>query len=312
MQKILVTGCAGFIGSHFVEEALHMGDEVIGVDCLSYAGKPRNMSGFIDEISFYQKDICNTADIIEITKTHCPGWIINFAAETHVDNSITYCDEFIRTNINGTKSLLEVCRQTGTKLMQISTDEVYGTIAQGSFEETSQLSPRNPYSATKAAAEHLTYAYSVTHGVRTKMVRMSNNFGPRQDKEKFLPTIIRKLRDGEKIPVYGDGTNVRDWLYVKDACKLLYAVLLRGDENEVYNVTHNNEMTNLELIRHVTDILSINFEDSISFVKDRPGHDFRYSIDTSRLQGLGINAATVFHEALKETIENWGEPLSHE
>ena len=312
MQKLLVTGCAGFIGSHFVEEALDMGDEVVGVDCLSYAGKLRNMSGFIDKIFFYQKDICSDTDVAEITKEHNPDWIINFEAETHVDNAIESCDEFIRTNISGTKALLEVCRQTDTKLMQISTDEVYGTIAHGSFSEKSQLSPRNPYSATKAAAEHLIQAYSATYGVRTKTVRMSNNFGPRQDKEKFLPTIIRKLRNGEKIPVYGDGTNIRDWLYVKDACKLLYTVLLRGNENEVYNVTHNNEMTNLELIRHVTDILSINFHDNISFVNDRPGHDFRYSVDNSRLQDLGINIATVFQEALKETIKSWEELSSYE
>tara|TARA_Y100000034_G_scaffold128325_1_gene182688 strand:- start:2515 stop:3438 length:924 start_codon:yes stop_codon:yes gene_type:complete len=307
MRRILVTGCAGFIGSHFVEEALCRGDLVIGVDCLTYAGKLENMSSFQDDISFYQVDICDTSRILDIIKKHNPDWIVNFAAETHVDNSIQSCDEFIRTNISGVRSLLDACRKISCNFIQISTDEVYGTISEGSFLETDVLNPRNPYSATKAAAEHLVNAYSQTYGVPFKIIRMSNNFGPRQDREKFLPTAIRSLTNGRKIPVYGDGSNVRDWLYVKDACKLIYCVLLHGKDQETYNVTYNNEMSNLELVRNVIDLMGLNFDKNIEFVEDRPGHDFRYSIDNSRLRGLGISQPIDFKLALKETIESWSE-----
>tara|TARA_Y100000817_G_C16771256_1_gene506211 strand:+ start:243 stop:821 length:579 start_codon:yes stop_codon:yes gene_type:complete len=190
-------------------------------------------------------------------------------------------------------------------MLHISTDEVYGTINAGSFTEKDKLNPRNPYSATKAAAEHLVNSYYHTHDVEFKMVRMSNNFGPRQNQEKFLPTVIRSLSAGNKIPVYGDGSNVRDWLYVKDASRLIYKILDAGESNEVYNVTYNNEMTNLELVRSVTEVLGLNFSDSIEFVTDRPGHDFRYSINNSKLMQLGISPPVKFKTALQETIDSW-------
>ena len=306
-MNILVTGCAGFIGSHFVEEALGKGHTVVGVDSLTYAGKLSNMNSFQDEISFYQFDICDTEAIEKIVSSSNVEWIVNFAAESHVDNSIKSCDEFVRTNILGVKSLLEVCRATSAKMLQISTDEVYGTISFGSFSESDMLNPRNPYSATKASAEHLINAYGQTHDVIFKIVRMSNNFGPRQDNEKFLPTVIRSLKNNKRIPVYGNGSNVRDWLYVKDACRLVDRVLERGENQQIYNVTYNNEMTNLSLIHEVTDIMGLDFDSSIQFVEDRPGHDFRYSIDNAYLYHLNIGKPTDFRAALRTTIKSWSD-----
>jgi len=302
-MNVLITGCAGFIGSHFVDEALRRNNKVVGIDSLTYAGKLTNMSSFQDKIYFHTIDICETDIILNIIFANKIEWIVNFAAETHVDNSIESCDEFIRTNIIGVKSLLEACRKSDCNFMQISTDEVYGTISSGSFSEEDRLNPRNPYSASKASAEHLVNAYYVTHDVNFKIVRMSNNFGPRQDSEKFLPTMIRKLNRGEKIPVYGDGSNIRDWLYVKDACRMVYSVLADGEMNSVYNVTHRNEMTNLELVRCVTDLMSVDFESSVEFVIDRPGHDFRYSIENKKILDIEINLPSDFKESLSRTIE---------
>ena len=276
-----------------------------GVDVLTYAGKIENMSSFLSNISFYQLDICDTSAIERIVTTNDIEWIINFAAESHVDNSIKSCSSFVHSNVEGVMSLLDVCKNTSCSMFHISTDEVYGTINAGSFSEEDNLNPRNPYSATKAAAEHLVNAYHYTHKVKFKMVRMSNNFGPRQDSEKFLPTVIRNLKSGNKVPVYGDGSNVRDWLYVKDASSLIYRILEAGEDNTLYNVTYNNEMTNLELVKSVTDALGLDFSESIEFVKDRPGHDFRYSIDNSRLSGIGISPPIKFSTALRETIKSW-------
>jgi dTDP-glucose 4,6-dehydratase len=272
---------------------------------MTYAGKHSNMTSFIDKIKFYKENICNFQKMTDIIQRNNVEVIFNFAAETHVDNSILSSEEFIKSNIIGVKSLLESCRLTGSKFIQISTDEVYGSTSSGSFNELSRLNPRNPYSATKAAAEHLVTAYSETHGVTFKIVRMSNNFGPRQDREKFLPTIIKSIKDKNKIPVYGDGLNVRDWLYVKDGSELIYTIFERGIYGQTYNVTYNNEMTNIELIRRVTEIMNVDFDSSIQFVDDRPGHDFRYSIDNEKLRSLGIQPATNFRYCLKETIGEW-------
>jgi dTDP-glucose 4,6-dehydratase len=307
MQNILVTGCAGFIGSHFTELCLDNGCSITGVDCLTYAGKISNMSTFIDNIDFYEEDICSTSRIIEILQTHKIDIIVNFAAETHVDNSINSPKEFIRSNIVGIDSLLLACRETSTKIVQISTDEVYGSKSEGLSSESSILSPRNPYSATKAAAEHLLTAYSATYGIAYKIIRMSNNFGPRQDSEKFLPTIISCIKKGKKIPVYGDGSNIRDWLYVKDSAKLIYAVIEKGKDNNTYNVTYDNKMTNTDLIKKVTNIMGVDYCSSIEFVKDRLGHDFRYSISNKKLKSLGIEDCTQFDIALIETVNEWNK-----
>ena len=304
-MNILVTGCAGFIGSHAVDLFLSHGYSVVGVDCMTYAAKMSNLDSSIKNknFKFYKKDICDTSFITNTCKENSISWIINFAAESHVDNSIECIDRFVHSNIVGVKSLLESCRITGAKILQISTDEVYGSISYGSFDEFSKLNPKNPYSATKASAEHLVTSYSNTYGLIHKMVRMSNNFGPRQHSEKLIPTIVKSILDNKKIPVYGDGKNIRDWLYVKDCVKAIRRVLISGMDNHTYNITHNNEMTNLEIINRVCDIMSVNREGAISFVKDRQGHDYRYSISNKKIFHIGLSRETNFDKALAETID---------
>jgi len=302
--NILVTGCAGFIGSHAVDLFLSMGYSVTGVDCLTYAGSIKNIEKAISHKNFrwYKNDICDTKSVIDHCLKHEVEWIINFAAETHVDNSIESCERFIHSNIVGVQSLLECCRRLNISLFHVSTDEVYGSILEGSFCETSKLNPKNPYSATKAAAEHLITAYSNTYGVNYIIVRPSNNFGPRQHVEKLLPTVLRSLRAGEKIPVYGDGKNIRDWLYVKNNVKMMEIILRKSDVNQVYNITNGNEFENIEIIRKIIDILKIDFESSVKFTKDRLGHDFRYSISDRKIKGLNFQVNSNFNDDLKETI----------
>tara|TARA_R110000824_G_scaffold326043_2_gene512951 strand:+ start:16636 stop:17580 length:945 start_codon:yes stop_codon:yes gene_type:complete len=307
-MNLLVTGCAGFIGSHAVEAFLMAGHTVIGVDKMTYAGKPENMKTFINKILFYKADISDCVQMQKIISDHNIDWVINFAAESHVDRSIDAADQFLHSNIGGVHSLLEACRKEGSRMFQISTDEVYGSTIDGSFVESAKLCPRNPYSATKAAAEHLVTSYYTTHGVEYKMVRMSNNFGPRQDKEKLIPKILKKLSDGQKIPIYGNGKNIRDWFYVEDCAKCILEVLDNGKPNKVYNLSLNNEKENLEVIRTILDLLDKDFDPSIEFVKDRLGHDFRYSIDASKFVNLNPSIkATNFKEALLRTIEYYEE-----
>ncbi len=302
-MSVLITGCAGFIGSHCVDEFLSKGIEVIGVDCFTYAGRKENMESFIDKIEFYELDICEFEKIEEIVQKHNVDTIINFAAETHVDNSIKSAKNFLHSNIDGVLSLLEVCRKNNVTLFQISTDEVYGSTRSGSFHENDKLNPGNPYSATKAAAEHLITSYHNTHGTKYKMVRMSNNFGPRQFDEKFIPTILRSLKNNKKIPIYGDGSNIRDWFYVKDCARLVRVVHEMGSLGETYNLTLSNEMTNLELVKNIMSLLEKNFDECVEFVKDRPGHDFRYSLNDQKIKRLDSSGPTDFQKALSETIE---------
>ncbi len=302
----MITGCAGFIGSHAADLFLEKGYSVTGVDCFTYAGKVDNIQHNYQNPEFiiYNENICSTSRIDEICKNREVEWIINFAAESHVDNSIESCDSFIKTNIFGVKSLLEVCRENNIKLFHISTDEVYGDIMQGSFYEGDSLDPKNPYSATKAAAEHLIKSYANTYGVEYIIVRPSNNFGPRQHDEKFLPTIIRNLKQGKKIPLYGSGENVRDWLYVKDCVGFVEYILKNSDLNETYNITYNNEHKNIKIIDKVLNYFSLSFEEAVEFVPDRPGHDFRYSINNDKIKNLGANIEHDFDVDLKDTI-NW-------
>ena len=279
--NLLITGCAGFIGSHAVDYFLEKGYKDDGVDCVTYAGSASNIRDHYGNRNFklFNANICNTSKILEICRLRDIKWIINFAAETHVDNSIRSCSAFIKSNIDGVRSLLEVCRQTDTRLFHLSTDEVYGDIKAGSFTETDHLNPKNPYSATKAAAEHMIKAYANTYGVEYLMVRPSNNFGPRQHGEKFLPTIMRKLLNDEKIPIYGTGRNIREWTYVKDTPRAIEHILLNSEFNKTYNISSSNEQENLEIVKKITAILNRDFKSSIEFVPDRLGHDFRYSID---------------------------------
>lgn len=302
-MNIIITGCAGFIGSHTVEKFLLDGHNIIGVDCMTYAASKENMSNFINKIRFYEIDITNQDKIRQIVKKYNIEWIVNFAAETHVDNSINSVTPFLHSNINGVYSLLEVCRTEGCRLFQISTDEVYGSIVEGSFKETDNFNPRNPYSATKAAAEHLVTSYHNTYGLEYKIVRMSNNFGPRQNKEKFIPTIIRSLKKNKKIPIYGDGKNIRDWFYVKDCAKCILEVFDNGQLNQVYNLSLEDEKENIEVVRTILDIMDYSFDENVEYVKDRPGHDFRYSIDNKKFSKLKNIKRTDFKQALIEIIK---------
>ncbi len=303
-QNVMITGCAGFIGSHAVDYFLNKGYHVIGIDCFTYAGKVENIRHQYANPNFklYNLDICNAQDILKICKARKIDWIINFAAETHVDNSIKNSTNFIHSNINGVHSLLEVCHQSKTMLFHVSTDEVYGSISEGEFNENDKLTPQNPYSATKAAAEHLIRSYTNTHGIKHLMVRPSNNFGPRQHNEKFLPTIFRNLKLEKLIPIYGDGSNIRDWLFVKDTAAAIEFLVRKGKINETYNITAKNEMKNLDLLKLVCQIKDIKLENYLSFVKDRPGHDFRYSICNKKLMLLGFNGFSDFRQSLSETI----------
>ena len=301
--NILITGCAGFIGSHMSDLLVEKCHKVVGVDMMTYAADKNNMSTFIDKIDFFQADICNTHLISRLADKYKIDWIINFAAESHVDNSIKNSDPFIRSNIQGVVSLLNVCRDLDVGMLHISTDEVYGSTNDKPFKEDDKLDPRNPYSSSKAAAEHFITSYHNTYGVTYKMVRMSNNFGPRQHGEKLLPTVIRCIGSEKSIPVYGDGKNIRDWFYVKDCVKMIYDVLCKGSDNQTYNLTHENEMENLKLIETVCKAMNKDSTEVIKFVDDRPGHDFRYSMCNKKVKSIGISDPTGFNIALRETID---------
>lgn len=307
----MITGCAGFIGSHATDHFLSEGYHVAGVDCLTYAGNLKNLDNAFqhENFNFFKVDICNTDEIIRVCEKSKIMWIINFAAETHVDNSIRSCEKFIHSNVSGVQSLLECCRLIGTKLLHVSTDEVYGSIEEGSFSEDFKLDPKNPYSATKAAGEHLVTAYNNTYGINFLMVRPSNNFGPRQHGEKFIPTILKSLSRSDKVPIYGDGSNIRDWLYVKDNVAAIQFILENSALNEIFNITLNDERSNIETVKIILKMMEKDFKENIEFVTDRLGHDFRYSIDNSKLAGLGFNVETNFKKNLKQTIDFFKEGI---
>ena len=306
-MRVMITGCAGFIGSHAVDLFLEKRYSVVGVDCFTYAGRSGNILHQNGNPNFkmINTDICSTDAISEICDFRKIDYIINFAAETHVDNSIRSASKFIHSNIDGVRSLLEVCRRTGVKLFHVSTDEVYGSTVEGSFHEDDKLNPKNPYSATKAAAEHLITAYHNTYGIEYVMVRPSNNFGPRQHGEKFLPTIVRSILQNKKVPVYGDGSNIREWLFVQDNVKAVEFILQNTEMNQTYNISSNKEMTNIQIVKKVCDILGKQPDEVIEFVEDRPGHDFRYSVANDKLMSLGFNDFSSFDESLNKTVKEF-------
>jgi len=308
-MRVAITGCAGFIGSHAVDYFLSQGCFVVGIDSLTYAGNLDNiqMASQNKNFKFIKMDINETDDVTQICASLNIQWIINFAAETHVDNSIICDSKFIHSNIIGVSSLLKVCRKLNLPLFHVSTDEVYGpALGDTSFKEGDVLNPLNPYSATKAAAEHLIKSFHNTYKTNYIIVRPSNNFGPRQHKEKFLPTIIKNLQNNKKIPVYGDGTNIRDWLYVKDNVEIMYNILVKSKLNETYNITSKKEITNLEMIKNVTKIMQVNMSENVKFVKDRPGHDFRYSVSDDKIKKLGVVKKNDFYKNLKATVASFG------
>jgi len=296
VKRVLVTGGAGFIGSHFVRLVLrqHPDWHIVNLDKLSYAGNLDNLSDLSDSKrhAFVKGDICDHDLITSLWHDGPAGSgasfdiVVNFAAETHVDRSILWADDFIKTDVLGAFTLLEAARQFGVKrFIQISTDEVYGSIERGKFTENSPLNPRNPYSASKAGADRLTYAYFATHNVPVIITRCSNNFGPNQYPEKFMPLFITNALEDKPLPLYGDGRYVRDWIYVEDHCAAIDFLIAHGEVGETYNIAGGNEVENVEIARRIVSKLG-KPESLIQLVKDRPGHDRRYSLDASKLARL--------------------------
>jgi len=306
VRRVLVTGGAGFIGSHFVKVALrtHADWHIVNLDKLSYAGNPDNLTDLDDpqRHEFVRGDI---ADHELVAKLWRDGFdlVVNFAAETHVDRSILWADDFIKTDVLGTFTLLEAARQFGVKkFVQISTDEVYGSIVHGSFAEDSPLNPRNPYAASKAGADRLAFAYFATHSLPVIITRCSNNFGPNQYPEKFIPLFITNALEDKPLPLYGDGRYVRDWIYVEDHCAAVDFLLDHGQAGETYNIAGGNEVENIDIARRIVRKLG-KPESLIQLVKDRPGHDRRYSLDASKLDTLGWRPRRDFAAALDATVD---------
>jgi len=306
VTRVLVTGGAGFIGSHFVKFALkaHPDWHIVNLDKLSYAGNLENLVNLTDATrhQFVKGDIADH-EIIARLWSQGIDIVVNFAAETHVDRSILWADDFIKTDVLGAFTLLEAAREFGVKkFIQISTDEVYGSIASGSFTENSPLNPRNPYSASKAGADRLAFAYFTTHNVPVTITRCSNNFGPNQYPEKFIPLFITNALEDKPLPLYGDGRNVRDWIYVEDHCTAIDFLIAHGKSGETYNIAGGNEVENIEIARRIIRKLG-KPESLIQLVKDRPGHDRRYSLDAGTLAALGWRPQRDFPSALDATID---------
>lgn len=330
MKTILITGGAGFIGANFVPYFIekHPDYFVINLDKLTYAGDLTNLKEVEKHprYKFIKGDICNRELIEYIFNEYKVHGVIHFAAESHVDNSIAGPEVFIQTNINGTFTLLDVARKywmnapfeykpefAGCRFHHISTDEVYGTLGEtGLFEETTPYAPNSPYSAAKASSDFLVRAYYHTYGMNVTTSNCSNNYGPKQHKEKLIPTIIRKALADENIPIYGDGKNIRDWLYVIDHCTGIDLVYHTGKAGETYNIGGRNEKTNLEIVAEICTILDQirpktnkkSYKEQITFVKDRAGHDRRYAIDATKIENeLGWKAAENFATGILKTVE---------
>ena len=309
MRKLFVTGGAGFIGSAFIRLCLEADDapEIINFDLLTYAGNPDNLIGLEGEkYRFVQGDIADRSAVLNALDQNTSA-IVNFAAESHVDRSIISADEFLRTNILGTQVLLDAARELGIpRFVQVSTDEVMGSLPESAdeyFTEDSPFAPNSPYAASKAAAEHLVRAAHHTFGLDTVITRCGNNYGPRQFPEKFLPLAITNALNDEPIPVYGDGKNVRDWIFVEDHCRAILLALQHGDSGAVYNIGARNERKNMDVIESLLDALGKS-RSLIRFVKDRPGHDRRYAIDPSLAETeLGWSPVETWNSGLQKTID---------
>lgn len=327
MKTILVTGGAGFIGSNFVRIAMQRQDvHIINLDKLTYAGNLDSLRDIENELryTFVHGDICDLAVVEKLFLEYQPMAVVHFAAESHVDRSIDGPAEFIRTNINGTFTLLEAARKYWRDLgasdkiqfrfLHVSTDEVYGTLGEtGYFTEETPYAPNSPYSASKAASDHLVRAYYHTYGLPVVMTNCSNNYGPYQFPEKLIPLMILNSLEGKSLPVYGSGQNVRDWLYVEDHCRAILTVLAKGYVGEKYNIGGHNEMTNMNIVHTLCDILDASrprcdgksYREQICFVKDRPGHDLRYAIDATKIQReLGWVPSETFETGIVKTV-NW-------
>ena len=307
-MKVVVTGGCGFIGSNFIRYFIkkYPHYEILNIDKLTYAGNLENLKGLEKKknYSFVKTDICNALAMKKTFKKFHPDAVINFAAETHVDRSITSASPFIKTNFLGVGVLLNLCLEFKIKkFLQISTDEVYGSILRGSFKESSRLDPSSPYAASKAAADGLVMAYYKTHNLPVLITRSSNNYGPYQFPEKLIPLIITNALNNKKIPVYGDGKNVRDWLYTEDNCEAIDMVLHKGRIGEIYNIGSRNELTNIYVIKEILKYVNKK-ESLITYVKDRPGHDRKYSLSMNKIKKqLGWQPKTSFAKGIKKTIQ---------
>lgn len=310
-MKLLITGAAGFIGSHFVDYVLdhHPEDTVIGLDKLTYAGNLDNLAGRLQDrrFRFFRADICDREAVFPLLERESVDCIVNFAAESHVDRSLQDPGVFLRTNVLGVGVLLDGTAQFGvSRFHQVSTDEVYGDLPldrpELKFDEGSPLRPSSPYSASKAAADLLALSYFRSFGTPVTITRSSNNYGPRQYPEKLIPRMIRRARAGRPLPVYGDGRNVRDWIHVLDHCAAVDLVIRKGRVGEVYNVGGGNERSNLDLIRLLLSLMGKD-EALISFIADRKGHDRRYAVSTEKISTqLGWRPAVEFNSGIRETI----------
>ena len=312
-MRLLVCGGAGFIGSTFVRlRVQEHGDAVTVLDKLTYAGRRENLTDVIDDIRFVPGAIEDPVAVADAV-SGCDA-IVNFAAETHVDRSISGPEAFIVTNMQGTHVLLEAARERDLRHVQVSTDEVYGSIDEGSFTESSPLAPSSPYSATKTGADLLVSSYFHTYGLETVICRGSNNYGPRQYPEKLIPLMILNAFARDSLPVYGDGRNVRNWLFVEDFGRGIGQVLASGKPGEAYNCGGPDECENLVVVRRILELTG-NDESLIEYVTDRPGHDRRYSLSSTKLEGLGWKAQVRFEEGLRRTVDWyrdnawWWEPI---
>ncbi len=320
-MRIFVTGAAGFIGSNYVRTLLSGGypgyeeAEVTVYDKLTYAGNLANLEPVADNprYRFVQGDICDGSLLDEVLPGH--DVVVNFAAETHVDRSITGAADFVMTNVVGAQTLFDAClRHAIPRVVHIGTDEVYGSIDEGSWTEASPLQPNSPYSAAKASAELLARAYFVTYGMNISTTRCSNNYGPYQFPEKVVPLFVTNLMDGKNVPLYGDGLNVRDWLHVDDHCRGIQLVLEKGEAGESYNIGGGRELNNKELTGALLEAMGAGW-DRVTYVEDRKGHDRRYSLDDSRLRAMGYEPQWTFEAGLAQTVqwyrdhESWWRPL---
>ena len=311
MKNILVTGAAGFIGANFVEYFVnkHPDYKVVVVDKLTYAGNMANLDKVKDKISFEKADICDFEKMKEIFDKYDINGVIHFAAESHVDNSIKNPFVFTHTNVIGTHTLLETAKQkwgegSENKFVHISTDEVYGALGEdGYFTEKSPIQPSSPYSASKASSDLIAFAYHTTYKMNVNVTNCSNNYGPYQHNEKLIPHMIKLAMNNEKLPVYGTGKNIRDWLYVEDHCKAIDMVFHKGVAGERYNIGGHNEKRNIDIVKLILKRLGKS-EDLIQYVEDRKGHDYRYAIDPSKIKAeLGWEPETKFEDGIKKTIQ---------
>jgi len=310
LSKILVTGAAGFIGSEFVRQAAQGGYRLILIDKVNYAADMQRLESIRGDYVFYKRDITIPTSMDSIFKKERPDALVHFAAETHVDRSIREPQHFIETNIRGTQVLLEAARRYGLeKFIHISTDEVYGEIRRGRFLEDSPLRPNSPYAASKAAADLLVRSYVRTYALPVMIIRPCNNYGPWQYPEKLIPVAVYKALKDKTVPLYAKGINVREWLYVSDCVEAILLILRKGNPGEVYNVGSGHEERNINVVKGILDMLGKPYS-SIHSVKDRPGHDFRYAVDFSKIRKLGWMPKTDFSLGLSQTVRWYRENIA--